>query len=204
MSNDQPLSNEKSLEIIHQMINQAKTSITDNGLSWLLWGSMLFLTSLATFCFITLGAENIFLGWNIFGLVTIVLLAYGIFKPRKKLVKTYIGDFMKLVDIGFVVSIFTVIFAMNTSVSPNSGFGFLLMVFSFFMLVKGGAAKSKVLMFGAAINWAGAITMFINKDFRYDMLIMAIAIFTGYIIPGIIMWRQYKTQEHQPSTNTGC
>lgn len=204
MSNDQPISNEKSMEIIHQMINQAKTNITDNGLSWLLWGSMLFLTSLSTFCFITLGAENIFLGWNIFGLVTIVLLAYDIFKPRKRLVKTYIGDLMKLVDIGFVVSIFTVIFAMNTSVSPNTGFGFLLMVFSFFMLVKGGAAKSKGLMFGAVVNWAGAIAMFVNKDFRYDMLIMAIAIFIGYIIPGIIMWRQYKTQKHQPSSNTGC
>jgi hypothetical protein len=76
-------------------------------------------------------------------------------------------------------------------------------VFSFFMLVKGGAAKSKVLMFGAMVNWVGAIAMFVNKDFRYDMLIMAIAIFIGYIIPGIIMWRQYKTQEH-PSSNTGC
>jgi hypothetical protein len=201
MENEHPLSNEKSMEIIHQMINQAKTNITDNGLSWLLWGSMLFLTSLSTFCFIAVGAKNIFLGWNIFGLVTIVLLAYGIFKPRKKLVKTYIGDLMKLVDIGFVVSIFTVIFAMNIAVNPNSGFGFLLMVFSFFMLVKGGAASSKILMFGAAVNWAGAIAMFVNKDFRYDMLIMAIAIFTGYIIPGIIMWRQYKTQ---PSSNTGC
>ena len=204
MENDQQLSTEKSMEIIHQMINQAKTNIADNGVSWLLWGSMLFLTSLATFCFISIGAKNIFLGWNIFGLVTILLLAYGIFKPRKKLVKTYIGDLMKLVDIGFVVSIFTVIFAMNIAVNPNSGFGFLLMVFSFFMLVKGGAANSKVLMLGAAVNWAGAIAMFVNKDFRYDMLIMAIAIFIGYIIPGIVMWRQYKTQGHQSSSNTGC
>ncbi len=204
MENEQQLSNEKSMEIIHQMINQAKTNITDNGLSWLLWGSMLFLTSLATFCFITIGAENIFLGWNIFGLVTIVLLAYGLFKPRKKIVKTYIGDLMKLVDIGFVVCLFTVIFAMNIAVSPNSGFGFLLMVFSFFMLVKGGAANSKVLMFGAGINWAGAIAMFVNKDFRYDMLIMAIAIFTGYIIPGIIMWRQNKKQAPQLSSNALC
>ena len=202
MSNDEKLSNEKSMEIIHQMIAQAKTNITDNGISWLLWGSMLFLTSLSTFCFIAIGAKNIFLGWNIFGLVTIVLLAYGIFKPCKKVVKTYVGDLMKLVDIGFVVSIFTVIFAMNIAVSPNSGFGFLLMVFSFFMLVKGGAANSKILMFGAAVNWAGAIAMFINKDFRYDMLIMAIAIFIGYIIPGIIMWRQHNAQIHQSSSNT--
>jgi len=32
MSNNQELSTEKSLEIIQQMINQAKTNITDNGI----------------------------------------------------------------------------------------------------------------------------------------------------------------------------
>ena len=53
----------------------------------------------------------------------------------------------------------------------------------------------KSLMIGAAVNWAGAIAMFVNKDFRYDMLIMAIAIFIGYIIPGIIMWSNIKNKQ---------
>ncbi len=41
-------------------------------------------------------------------------------------------------------------------------------------------------MIGAAVNWAGAIAMFINKDFKYDMLIMAAAVLIGYIIPGLL------------------
>src|SRR6188768_3014543 len=101
MSNDQPLSNEKSLEIIRQMISQAKDNITDSGLSWLLWGTMLFLASLSTFIFINIGSDNLFLGWNIFGAVTIVLLVYDVVKPKKKKkVKTYVDDLMKMVDIG--------------------------------------------------------------------------------------------------------
>jgi hypothetical protein len=192
MTNDQQLSKEKSLEIIHQMISQAKTDITDRGISWLLWGTMIILASLSTYIFMYIGANNIFLGWNIFGLVTIILLLYDVFRPKKKLVRTYVGDLMKFVDIGFIICLFIIIFAINVAVGANGGFGFFLMIFAFLMLVKGGAIRSRSLMVGAAVNWAGAIAMFINKEFKYDMLIMAGAVLIGYIIPGVLLWLQYK------------
>lgn len=200
MSNDQQLSNEKSMEIIQQMINQAKTNITDSGLSWLLWGTMTFLTSVSTYIFIDIGAENIFLAWNIFGAVTIILLFYQVFRPKKKkLVRTYVDDILKLVDIAFIVSLFIVIFSMNVAVSPNSGFGFVLMIFAILMLIHGGTLRSTSLMVGAGVNWAGAIAIFINKEFKYDMLIMAAAVLIGYIIPGLILRSQYrKINKTQP------
>ena len=192
MPNEQPLSKEKSLEIIQQMINQAKSNITDNGLGWLLWGTMIFLASLLTYFFIYTNASNIFLGWNFFGIITIVLLSYEFFKPKKKKVRTYVDDLLRLVDIGFTICLFTVIFSINFAVNPNAGFGFFLMIFAFQMLLKGGAVKSRSLMIGAAVNWAGAIAMFINKDFKYDMLIMAAAVLIGYVIPGLLLWLQYR------------
>ena len=192
MTNDQQLSKEKSLEIIHQMITEAKANFTDNGLSWLLWGTLIILASLSTFFFVETGADNIFLGWNIFGIVTIILLLYDIFRPKKRLVKTYLGNLMKLVDISFIISMFTIIISMNVAVKPNEGFGFFLMIFASLMLIQGGAVKSRSLMVGAAVNWAGAIAIFINKDFKYDMLIMAGAVLIGYIIPGILLWLQYR------------
>ena len=201
MSNDQQLSNEKSLEIIHQMINQAKSNFTDNGLSWLLWGMMIFISSLSTYFFIHIGSDNLFLGWNIFGVITIILLLYDIFRPKKKLVRTYVADLMKLVDIGFIISLFTIIFAINIAVNPNSGFGFFLMIFAFLMLIKGGAVKSRALMIGAVVNWAGAIAIFINKDFKYDMLIMAGAVLIGYIIPGLLLWLQYRKANNNTVKN---
>ncbi len=192
MSNEQPLTNVKSLEIIQQMINQAKSNITDNGLGWLLWGTMIIAASVSTYIFIEADAEQIFLGWNIFGMVTIVLLTYDIFKTKRKKVKTYIDDLLRLVDIGFIISLVIIIFSMNIAVSPNTGFGFFLMIFGFLMLIKGGAVKSRALMVGAAVNWLGAIAIFVNKEFKYDMLIMAGAVLIGYIIPGLLLWRQYK------------
>lgn len=192
MEKDKQLSGEESLAIIHQMINQAKTNITDNGIGWLLWGTMLFLTSLSTYIFIDIGYGNIFMGWNIFGLVTIVLLSYDIFKPKKKLARTYLDDLLRLVDIGFMVSLFIVIFSINVAVSANDGFGFFLMIFAFLMLIKGGAIKSRSLMIGAVVNWIGAIAMFLNKEFKYDMLIMAGAVLIGYIIPGILLQLEFR------------
>jgi hypothetical protein len=192
MPNDQQLSGEKSMEIIQQMINQAKANFTDSGLSWLLWGTMIFLASLSTYFFIDLGSETIFLGWNIFGGVTILLLIYDVIKPKRKKVKTYVDELMRMVHIGFFVCIFIIIFSINESVGPNNGFGFLLMIFAFLMLIKGGAIKSKALVIGAVVNWAGAIAIFINKEFKYDMLIMAAAVLIGYIIPGLILWAAYK------------
>ena len=192
MPNDQSLTKEKSLEIIQQMITQAKTNITDNGLGWLLWGTMIFLAALLTWFFVYTDAENIFLGWNFFGIITIILLSFEFFKPKKKKVRTYVDDLLRLVDIGFTICLFTVIFSINFAVNPNAGFGFFLMIFAFQMLLKGGAVKSRPLMIGAAVNWAGAIAMFINKDFKYDMLIMAAAVLIGYIIPGLLLWLEYR------------
>lgn len=197
MSIDQPLSNEKSLEIIHQMINQAKTNITDSGLRWLLWGMMLFVTSLSTYVFINIGSKNIFLAWNIFGAVTIVLLIYDIVKPTKKPARTYVDDLLKLVDIGFATCIFMIIFSINMDVVyPSGGFGFFLMIFAFLMLIKGGAIKSRSLMIGAIVNWIGAIAIFIIKDFKYAMLIMAGAVLAGYIIPGMLLRSKYKRENN--------
>ena len=192
MAKDQQMTNQQSLEIIQQMIAQAKTNITDSGFGWLLWGTMIFLTCISTYIFIDIGSENIFLGWNIFGLITVILLTYDIIKHNKKQARTYVDDLLKLVDIGFIICLFTIIISINVAVSPNSGFGFFLMIFAFLMLIKGGVVKSNSLMIGAVVNWAGAIAIFINKEFRYDMLIMAGAVLAGYIIPGLLLRNQYR------------
>ena len=172
MAKDQQMTNQQSLEIIQQMIAQAKTNITDSGFGWLLCGTMIFLTCISTYIFIDIGSENIFLGWNIFCLITVILLTYDIIKHKKKQARTYVDDLLKLVDIGFIICLFTIIISINVAVSPNSGFGFFLMIFAFLMLIKGGVVKSNSLIIGAVVNWAGAIAIFINKvEVNNDMLL---------------------------------
>ncbi len=202
MSNEQELSGEKSFEIIQQMIRNAKTNFTDNGHGWLLWGSMIFLASLSTYFLIEFDYHNLFLGWNIFGCIAIILLIYNMVRPARPAVRSYVSDILRYVDIGFTVCLFVIIFSINVAVSPNSGFGYLLMIYAFLMLVQSGALKFKPLLYGAIVNWLGALAIFINTEFKYDMLISAAAVFIGYIIPGLILRAQYKKERLASKNST--
>ena len=135
------------------------------------------------------------MGWNIFGIASIVLLLYRVFsKPLKKQVKTYVDDLMKMVDLGFIACMGIVILAINiNAVSPRAGFCFLLMLFAFLMIIKGGAIRSRSLQVGAVVNWLGALGILLVPEFKHVMLIVAAAVLTGYIIPGILLMRKYKT-----------
>ncbi|MFN8247529.1 MAG: hypothetical protein U0T68_01110 [Ferruginibacter sp.] len=195
MRKEEPLSGEQSMQIIHQMISQAKNNYSENGVSWLLWGILLFLASMSTYVFIDIKASDIFMGWNIFGIASIALLLYRVFsKPLKKQVKTYVDDLMKMVDLGFIACMGIVILAINiNAVSPRAGFCFLLMLFAFLMIIKGGAIRSRSLQVGAVVNWLGALGILLVPEFKHVMLIVAAAVLTGYIIPGILLMRKYKT-----------
>ncbi|MEO6583674.1 MAG: hypothetical protein ABIO05_05080 [Ferruginibacter sp.] len=192
MENEEMLSGEKSLQIIHQMISNAKTNLTDNGLGWLLWGTLIFLSSVATYFLILVNYHNLFLSWNIFGVISVILLLYSFARKKKKVVRTYIDDVLRWVDVGFASCLFIIILSINISVGPNNGFGYLLMLYGFLMIVQGGALQFKPLIIGAVINWIGAIAIFINTIFKYDMLITAAAVFIGYIIPGLLLRYRYN------------
>lgn len=195
MQNEEELSGEKSFEIIQQMIQKAKTNFTDNGHGWLLWGGMIIIASLSTFFLLEYKFYNPFMAWNVFGVIAILLLSYNFIKPAPKAVGSYVSDILRYVDIGFTVCLFIIIFSINVSVGPNNGFGYLLMIYAFLMLIQSGALKFKPLMYGAIINWIGALAIFINTEFKYDMLITAAAVFMGYIIPGLILRAQYKKEK---------
>ncbi|MEJ7626323.1 MAG: hypothetical protein WKF35_05640 [Ferruginibacter sp.] len=199
MNNEQELTSEKSLEIIHQMISKAKVNITDNGIGWLLWGSLIFLASICTFFLALNNHPDLFLAWNVFGVISVILLIYQFTKTKKRSVRTYVDDVLHWVDLGFTISLFIIIISMNVLHNVGSGFGYLLMLYAFLMIIQGGALKFRPLIIGAVINWVGAIAIFINTDFKYDMLISAAAVFIGYIIPGLLL--RSKSKKIIPSAN---
>lgn len=194
MDNQQqePLTSEKSLEIIYQMINDARANVTNSGAGWLFYGALIFLASLSTYIFIEVGYQYIFLGWNIFGAIILILLLIKAFRPSPKKVRNYMDELLRIFDIGFMVCIFLIILSINLHVRPNDGFGFFLMIYGLLMLVQGGAMRFRPLIAGAIFNWIGAIAIFFNEDFRYDMLITSVAVLIGYIVPGLILRNQYN------------
>lgn len=191
---EKQLTGQESLALINQMISKAKNEINDTGLAWILWGVMIFLASIATYVVIEFKLNvSLFIGWNVFGLIAVPVLAYNLVKHRRRFkTRTYVDELLYMFDIGFTVCIFIIILSINISVSPNDGFGYFLMVYGFLMLIQGTAIRFKPLLIGALINWAGSLAIFFNKEFKYDMLITAAAVFIGYIIPGLMLRKQYR------------
>lgn len=183
---------EESMRIIHEMIGNARSRIVNDGLNWMFWGTMIFLASLTTFFLIQFNVQPIFIGWNIFGIIAILFFIYRWVRPKKKVVKNYVDEVLRWAEIGFTISLFVIILSINISVSPNNGFGYFLMIYAFLMIIQGGAMQFRPLIFGAIVNWAGAVAIFYCNVFKYDMLITAVAVLIGYIIPGILLYRKHK------------
>jgi heme/copper-type cytochrome/quinol oxidase subunit 4 len=130
--------------------------------------------------------------WNSMGIAVILYLLYCLsIKKKTRKVKTYIQEMLEKFGVGFLLSIIVTIIATVIK-GDGFAFGYLYVLYAFWMFIHGSAIRFKPLIFGAAVNWAAAITIFIVKDFRYVMLISAVAIAIGYLIPGYLLRRQYK------------
>lgn len=186
-------SKEDSLNIIAQMISQAKNEYRDNGAGWLLWGWLLFVASSASAVLMHFEqTKYIPWLWNIMGILVLIYFIYecSISKNPKK-VKTYVEGMLDKFGVGFFLSLITIIIA-GIIARNGFAFGYYFILYAFWMYVYGSAIHFKPLIIGAFVNWAAAIIIFIVNDFKYGMIVSAIAVLIGYLIPGYMLRNQYK------------
>lgn len=194
---EKQLSERESLKLIQQMIHTAKQEQKDDGIGWIIWGWLLFLASILSYLnrqFDWWKDEYVF--WNVFGLCTILLLIYEtvryFFGKRKVRVRTYTKDLFEKLNIGFALSLMLIIFSMNLGVPPTKGFGLLLGLYGFWILIYGAVLNFRPSIIGAYITWGfGYASLFVDQ-FEYTMLIHAAAVLCGYIIPGHIANREFR------------
>jgi len=198
---DKNMTERESLQIIQQMIQTAKQEQKDDGKGWIIWGWLLFLASIFTYLNLKFNWVSPFFFWNIFGLITLVLLGTRavrqLFYKKKESVRTYTKDLFDKLNIGFVISLLLIIFSMNhlnsvDSVMPQKGFALLLGLYGFWILIYGAALNFKPSIIGAYITWALAfVSLFVTK-FQYTMLLHAAAALCGYIIPGHLANKEFN------------
>ncbi|MBD0331526.1 MAG: hypothetical protein ICV66_02620 [Chitinophagaceae bacterium] len=195
------MTHQESLRVIEQMINTAKNEHREKGEGWLLWGWLLFISSIASAVLIQI-SKGQFVGWVWMGMTIIVIIAfiYEIATKKRKVVTTYVEELLEKFSTGFLISLLTIITA--TTIIANSGtgdhthiafaFGYFFILYAFWMYIHGSAIRFRPLIVGAAVNWLAAISIFIIRDFKYVMIISAIAVFIGYLIPGYMLRSQFK------------
>jgi hypothetical protein len=194
------LSGTDSMKIIEQMIGRAKEEEKDSGLGWIVWGWMLFLASIINYVMIVIDAPDKYVIWNYFGLAGIlfflyILLIKPFLKTRIK-VMTYTNELVNRIGIAFGISLFIMVFGNQRSGMNTSGlnFGYLLIIYGFWMYIHASAFRYKLLKAGAFVNWAGAIVIFIfYKELGKNILLVhAACVALGYLIPGHIAQKRFS------------
>ncbi len=196
------LSREESLRIIQQMIGEAKREQKDNGIGWIIWGWLLFLASILSFLNESLEWVNQYFFWNAFGIITLVMLLYTAIKfffgKTATRVKTYTSDLFNRLNIGFFISLMTIIVAMNlVLLKPTTGFCLLLGLYGFWILIYGTIFKFKPSIIGSYITSACGLGGLFVHDYKYIMLIHAFGVLAGYIIPGHLAMSEFKRINRQ-------
>jgi hypothetical protein len=204
------LSEKESLMLIQQMIQTAKKEQKDDGKGWILWGWMLVAASLLTVFNIRLHwFKDVFLFWNLFGAFTILYFIYTtvvyLFFRKTKRVKTYTSDLFARLNAGFFISLLFIILSINIGAGVlynkygvddgtpvRIGFALLINLYAFWVLIYGTALNFKPSVVGAYCTWAIGFAALFMKTFEQVMLLHALAVLAGYIVPGHIAYREFK------------
>lgn len=193
---EKEISEQESLLLIRQMIQTAKAEQKDDGRNWIVWGWLLFMASVGTVVNLHGRWFDTWFFWNIFGLLTIVAAIYQIIRSlffrRQEPVRTYTKDLFRKLNIGFFISLFFIITAMNVGISPKIGFPLLINLYAFWILIYGAALNFRPSVIAAFITWALGIGALFVKTMEQVMLLHAAAVLCGYIIPGHLAWREFR------------
>jgi hypothetical protein len=213
MNEEKQITEQESLRIIRQMIDTAKTEQKDNGMGWIIWGWLLFVTSLLTIANINFKwLDDLYLFWNIFGGVSFLLLLWSMIRKRlmhkKAGVKTYTTDLFDKLNAGFFISLMLIIVAINigaravyhasesdaaANIVVNIGFSLLISLYAFWILVYGAALNFKPSIYGAYLSWALSLAaMIFAHTFEQVMYFHGAAVLVGYIIPGHLAYKEFE------------
>ncbi|MBP6334896.1 MAG: hypothetical protein KA444_05435 [Bacteroidia bacterium] len=183
----------ESLELIHKMIRSAKRDLEDNSFHYLLWGWLVFVASAIHFTLMQLGIQQSYIGWMILmpagGIASAV---YGIRQDKRQRVKSYTDEVIKYILISFLVSLVTVLAFMSKLGLMT--YPLVMMVYGMWLFCSGGIIQFRPLIIGGILNWIlGILSAF--TTFEYQLIILALAVLLGYIIPGHMLKTKFHNEK---------
>lgn len=209
---DKKLTEKESLDLITQMINKAKDSVHDTGITAIMWGAVIAICSLVRLAEIRYGFR---LPFNIYLLTAVAVIPTIIISVREKKarkVKVYGEDFNEYLWISFGIAIFLIslinakigadirpmIAEYKSVTGKDSPFNFYEYISSFFLMlyglptfVSGACMKFRPMVIGGIFCWVcAAVTLYSNG--QIDLLLTAVSAILAWLIPGIILEREHR------------
>jgi hypothetical protein len=210
---ERPLTEKESLDLIARMINKARDSYNNTGISAMMWGIVIAVCSIVRLSEIQFGFQ---LPFDIYWLTFVAVIPQVIISIREKKqrrVKTYDDAYVQYVWFAFGISIFLMIFIINVifnviepstagsgqvNAVPGNRFNFYDYISSLFLLlygiptfITGAACRFRAMLFGGLFCWACSIVALFTT-IRIDLMLTALSALVAWFIPGIIMQQDYR------------
>ncbi|RYD88495.1 MAG: hypothetical protein EOP50_18990, partial [Sphingobacteriales bacterium] len=117
--NEQPMSEQESLQLITEMIGKAKKSFHETGTSAILWGSVIAFCGLVTFAQMQWGLSIGFDVWILTLIAIVPQLVITVRESRRRIVRTHTQEALNAIWMVYGLSIFAVIFYINVVPSQS-------------------------------------------------------------------------------------
>jgi hypothetical protein len=211
------LTEKESLALITQMINKAKDSFYDTGLSSILWGCVIAFCSLERLAEIQFGYN---LPFSIYWLTLVAIIPQifiSIKENKEKKAKSYDGALIGNLWFAFGISILLMMFVVNSVFAAwkpvlneyqqlaahPSAFRFSEFVLPFFLIlygiptfVTGIACRFKPMIMGGILCWVCCVIA-IYTTIKIDLLLTAFSAVCAWLIPGIIIRGEYRKAKQE-------
>lgn len=189
--NTENLTNEERLQLITDMIREAKSNVVKGGsFYFLLWGWVVMLANFTHYFAERFQLLNPpYAVWLITLPAIVFTIIYSVRQGRNAQVYTQLDKVTGYLWIAIFVGI--VITLMYMPVLRFNHNPIILILSGIGTFVSGLLLRFRPLLFGGVAIWVGAIVAF-NVSVSDQQLVASIAILVGYLIPGYLLKREEK------------
>lgn len=181
-------SEKEALNVIEEMVNSSKYKMQQEAKYFLLWGWMVFAAAILQFILVNFQVESSWMVWPV--MMGLAFVIYGVLLRKSKKGEhsnTYIDRVNKYLWIGFLGPLVITILG-GIYFGWEAAYPFFMAIYGWSAIVSGGLLKFKPLVWGGVAScFIGMLTIFTGGV--YILLMLALAILIGFIIPGHVLSR---------------
>ncbi|MBX2875502.1 MAG: hypothetical protein KTR30_25520 [Saprospiraceae bacterium] len=187
--NSEPLSPEQSLELIAEVIKEAKYKFEENGVIYFMWGAILGFAALLQYGLLKTGQEEIsYYGYFIVPIGALISWYYYARKKsaRKNQVSSNISITWGIVSLNLMILGFFFNYVLQETLTP-----LMLILMGIGTTVSGGLIKSRLILFsGLLLNAAGFLCFQLN--WLEHPLVLGISAILFILVPGLLLMIKHK------------
>ncbi len=188
------LSAEKSLELITDIITQARKKFEENGFIFIFWGLLIAIAAIGQF--VLLKNEYYKINWYPYFLMPLgaIYSMYYFSKQGKKEKQNQISRIVSYAWIFLSINMLALGFIFGPLLKANL-IPVILILLAVGTIVSGISIKSRLLLFsGILINLSAFVSFYL--PLIYQPLSMGLIAIIAILIPGIILKIQYKKKQN--------